>query len=132
VFRADWDSDQAPNHLGAIVVFSHVCDTPKSPTSMIAKIEPESTTDPGTMGHIRSGRVWHAYHLAGCADPGWVNLRTIQPVPNDLMLQRLDRRIHSMSPDGQVALAMAAFAFFTHSKPPAAILAALLGGTPPS
>lgn len=70
MFRSSWDSDQAPNHLGAIVVFSDVCDTPKSRTSMVANVESESGTDPGTMGHIRSARVWHAFHLVGAAEPG--------------------------------------------------------------
>jgi hypothetical protein len=87
---------------------------------MIADIVLDGDTQAGgLLGSIRGMKVWHAFYLEGSSEPGWVNLRTIRPTPNRLLLERLDRRLHSMTPDGRIALAAAALSFFTHTRPPA-------------
>lgn len=117
VFRQDWDSDRADS-IGPVVVFSHDCDIDKNPAPLVAKIVADANTPSGLLGDIKRGRVWHALYLEGCAEPGWVNLRTIQPVARDLLLGRLDRRLHSMTPDGRLALAAKFFQFLARTLPP--------------
>lgn len=119
VFRRDWDNDRA-DPLGPIVVFNHGCDIDKCGIVLVARITSDSDTEPGLLGNIKSGRVWHAHYLNGCGEPGWVNLRTVHPVEGKLLLLRLDRRIHSMTDDGRLMLAGRFFSYMTRTLPPTA------------
>lgn len=104
--------------MGPVVIFSHECDIRKSPTILVADIESDADTEPGLLGHVRSARAFHGYYLDGCREPGWVNLRTIRPVLRDPLVERIDRRLHSMTDQGRLALAMKTFSFMTRTLPP--------------
>ena len=118
IFGRDWDNDRAVR-LGPVVVFSHGCEVDKCQTVHVASLVSDSDTDPSLLGNIRSGRVWHALYLPGCAEPGWINLRTLRPMERQLLLERLDRRLHSMTDVGRNAIATKFFQFLTRTLPAA-------------
>lgn len=119
VFPADWDSDR-PDAIGSVVIFSHGCeiDKPAVKTILVANITGAHETEKGLLGNIRAGTVWHALFLEGCRVPGWVNLRTLRPVPKDILLARKDRRLHSMTEDGRIALITKLYQFLLRALPP--------------
>jgi hypothetical protein len=97
---------------------SHECEIDKSPaTILVVGLEVEER-DRGLLGNIRRGRVWHALDLEGCSIQAWMNLRKIKTVPTQLLLDRLDRRINSMTVEGRRALAAKVFQWLTRTLPP--------------
>lgn len=119
VFRAGWDVDQAQS-LGSIVVLSHGCDIDKSDTVLVSKVVSSQDTPRDLLGNLRAGRVWHGLYLDGSSEPGWANLRTIQPVEKAILLSRLNSRLHSMCEEGRQALAAKVYQYLTRTLPPSA------------
>jgi hypothetical protein len=125
VFRANWDDDQ-PTPVGPVIVFSHGCEIDKAhDTVLVASVVSQAQTPADQWGHIITGKVAHGLWLEDCAEPGWVNLRTLRPFPKAPLQQHLDRRLHSMTPEGRVYLAGGLFAFLTRIRVSAAVIADL-------
>jgi len=119
VFGSEWDADRT-DRTGPVVVFSHDCDIdkPDNPTTLVASLVPVSATPGGLLSEIARGRVWHGLLLEDCREPGWVNPRTIRPIEKQVLFDRLDRRLHSMTPEGQIAIAAKVYAFLRRELPP--------------
>ncbi len=115
VFRPDLDNDRAPA-LGSVIVISWGSEIDKSDTILVADTPPDGETEAGLLAQIRGGHVWRALYLGEIGR--WIDLRTIRAVEKGLFLQRLDRRLRSMTPEGRNAVAGAIFAFLTRRRPP--------------
>jgi hypothetical protein len=118
VFGNLWNDDRTLAQ-GAVIVLSEGCEIDKAPTVLVADVQPGLHTDATLLGNIISGRVWRALYL-DLSEPGWVDLRTIRPVPTSALLAKLDQRIASMTDFGRRALAGRIFSFLTHTLPPGA------------
>ena len=118
VFPPDPAGVSMPGHSGPLIVLNHECDIAKSGRVLLAAVMPDAQTDAGLLGHIKRGRVWHGFHLDGCSIPGWVDLRSVQSRDAVPFMSALDQRLHSMTPDGRLALAYKLFQYLTRTKPP--------------
>lgn len=116
VFHPNWDIDRA-EPIGPVVVLSHDCEIDKSPTTLVAQIELPANTPDGLLGHIKSGRVWHALWLGAPAIEGWINFRTIRPIETALLLSRTAYRVASMTVDGRDLLTARILGFLTRGLP---------------
>lgn len=117
IYPKGWDDDRA-DPFGPVIVMSHGCEIDKSPVILIAALEAAATTDPGLLGYLRQGRVFHGLLLEELPELAWVNLRTSRYVPRDRFLELLDSRAHSMSSEGRLLLATKFFSNMMRALPP--------------
>ncbi len=115
VFRSDWDNDRNPA-MGSVIVVSWGSEIDNSDTIHVADTPADADTEAGLRTQIQGGNVWRALHLAEIQR--WINLRTLRPVDKTLFIERLDRRLRSMTNEGRNAMAGALFAFLTRRRPP--------------
>ncbi len=121
VFDSGWDDD-LPDPVGPLIVLSHDCEVDKSQSLLVASLVLANDTPPSLLGHIKVGRVFHAFYLHGVTD-AWVNFRTTHPINKSVLLAGLHRRRASMTSDGKDSLAAKYFSFLTRSLPPEAPIA---------
>jgi hypothetical protein len=115
VFRPDWDNDRATT-IGSVIVISWGSEIDKSDTILAADTPADADTDPGFLANVQGGKVWRALYLQEIRR--WIDLRTIRPVDKVPFIERLDRRLRSMTTEGRNAVSGAIFAFLTRRRPP--------------
>jgi hypothetical protein len=116
LFGPGWDAGlETPQ--GRIVVLTHNCEIEKTTGILVASYILKENADPGLWGGLVKETSARGWIIPGVVPEGYVNFRTIRSMPLEILNSRLDKRLHSMTPDGRDVLALRLFLFLRRHLP---------------
>lgn len=103
---------------GPIVVLTHNCEIEKTTGGiLVASYIPKEDAGGGLWGDLLKGNSARGWVIPDAVLSGYVNFRTLRTLPLPVLNSRLDKRLHSMTPDGRDVLASRLFLFLRRHLP---------------
>jgi hypothetical protein len=100
-----------------LIVLTHNCEIDKSPDVLVSEFVLRAHTDAGQWGHLVANRMARGWVIPDARPEGYVNFRTLRTIPKDLLQSVLEKRVHSMTPDGRDVMVGMLYRFLRRSAP---------------